>query len=56
MRFTLLIGIPERLRGYRGNSIKHTVLHSYCDVCRQQRSRKRHTTKKYLWATLHVGC
>lgn len=52
IRYTLLIGNPERLRGYRGNSIKHTALHSYCDVCCQQRSRTRHTTKKYLWATI----
>ena len=46
MRFTLLKGNPERLRGCRGNSIKHTALHSYCDVRWQQTSRSRHTTKK----------
>jgi hypothetical protein len=52
MRYLLLIDIPERLRGCHGNPIKHTTLHSYCNVCSQQSSRSRHTTKKDLWATL----
>jgi len=54
MRCTLLIDNPERLRGYRGNSIKHTVLPSYCDISCQQRSRSPHTTKKGLWLTRRI--
>jgi len=51
IRYTLLIGNPERLRGYLGNSMKHTALPSYCDIYCQQRSRTRHTTKIDLWST-----